>query len=81
MSIAKLLVEFGVKEGNLKKAIGEDNELFQEFAREVKNATDEVKTQDQALNTLIARSGNYKQILRRSIQDVQNLSIAYSKLT
>ena len=66
MSIAKLLVEVGVKEGNLKKAIGEDNELFQSFQKEIKKATEEVKTQDQALNTLIARSGNYKQVLRRS---------------
>ena len=81
MSIAKLLVEVGVKEGNLKKEIGEDNELFRDFAHEVQNATSSVKTQEQALTSLVAKSGNYKQILRRSTQDVQNLSIAYSKLT
>ena len=81
MSIAKLLVEVGVKESNLKKEIGEDNELFRHFAHEVQNATSSVKTQEQALTSLVAKSGNYKQILRRSTQDVQNLSIAYSKLT
>jgi hypothetical protein len=81
MSIAKLLVEVGVKESNLKKEIGEDNELFRDFAHEVQNATSSVKTQEQALTSLVAKSGNYKQILRRSTQDVQNLSIAYSKLT
>ena len=81
MSIAKLLVEVGVKESNLKKEIGEDNELFRDFAREVKNASEQVKTQEQQLTSLVAKSGNYKQVLRRSTQDVQNLSIAYAKLT
>lgn len=81
MSIAKLLIEVGVRESNLKKEIGEDNEIVRDFAREVKNATEQVRTQEQSLTSLVAKSGNYKQILRRSIQDVQNLSIAYAKLT
>lgn len=81
MSIAKLLVEVGVKEGNLKKEIGEDNELFREFSREVKKSTESVKTQEQAVSSLIARSGNYKQVLRRQMQDIQNLTIAYRQLS
>lgn len=81
MSIAKLLVEVGVKEAGLKKEIGEDNELFQEFAREAKKASESVKTQEQAVSSLIARSGNYKQVLRRQMQDIQNLTIAYRQLS
>ena len=81
MALADLLVNIGVKDGNLKQVISEDSELFKQFGRAASQAAKDVKSEEENLTTLIAKSGNHKQALRSQVRYVQNLTMAFRELS